>query len=64
MSPRRGMGLGVGWGPKCAFYSLGRTGRRAGQSHIVPKGQSTEMDSVYRHDLIRSHANNDKTKKP
>ena len=32
------MGLGVGWGPKCAFYSLGRPGRRAGESHIVPKG--------------------------
>jgi len=57
-------GIGSESGVLHAFLILrARPGQRAGESHTVPKGQWTETDCVYRHDLDRSHANNDKKKK-
>jgi hypothetical protein len=64
---RRGGHL-FNWAFLCDFFGalyLSRAGQGGGQreSHNAPKGQWTEMDCVYRHDLDRSHAINDKTKK-
>lgn len=48
-------------GLKGVSCSLG-LGQRVGESHTGLKGQWTGTECVYRRDLDRSYANNDKTK--